>query len=182
MIINVASKNIVKVKAVEETLQEYPAFISAHVKSVEGLSEVSPQPLSREETIRGAIHRAMNSFESCTYSIGLEGGLMETPYTKTGYLDHCVCALYDGKNEPIIGISPGFEYPPAAIELLLKNQGQMDASTAFKKLGLTNKEKIGSEEGIIGYLTKGKFNRKEYIKTALHLALIQLEFPELYKK
>jgi non-canonical (house-cleaning) NTP pyrophosphatase len=40
---------------------------------------------------------------------------------------------------------------------------------------MTTNENIGSEEGAIGILTKGRMTRKEYTKQALRTALIHLE-------
>ena len=45
----------------------------------------------------------------------------------------------------------------------------------FFKLGITKNPQIGSEEGAIGIVTKGRLDRKEYTKQALRMALIHLE-------
>ena len=98
MKIIVGSKNKAKVGAVDEIVREYPHLAHAEVIGCEVSSEISAQPMSLEEIIRGAKNRARNSFsigENCDYGIGLESGLMDVPYTKTGHMNVCACAIYD---------------------------------------------------------------------------------------
>ena len=97
MKIKIASQNQVKVEALKEILQDYPHLRNAEVIAVGVSSEVNNQPKSLEETIKGAINRSRNAYSSCNYSFGIESGLMAVPHTKTGYMDVCVCAIFDGK-------------------------------------------------------------------------------------
>lgn len=169
----VGSKNKVKVEAVTEIVHDYPHLTNAEVEGMNTESGVSSQPKSLEETIRGAMNRAKSAFLNCDYSIGLESGLMEVPYTKGGYMDLCVCAIYDGK-EFHIGTSSAWEFPDKNVTHLMINEG-LDMSQAINKVGMTKNPLIGSEEGAIGILTKGRIDRKEYTKQALRTALIHLE-------
>jgi inosine/xanthosine triphosphatase len=171
MKINVGSKNKAKVEAVAEILKEYPHLAIAGVESVDVKSDVSEQPLSLDESIKGAMNRARSAFKDCDYSIGIESGLMKVPETKTGYMDVCVCALYDGK-EFHLGLSSAWEHPGIFDPIL--NEG-LDMSQAVNRAGLTDNPGIGAAEGAIGILTKGRLNRKEYTKQALRTALIHLD-------
>src|SRR3989344_4803137 len=173
MIINVGSKNKVKVGAVEEILKDYTHLARAKISGVDVDSGVSAQPKSFEETIQGAINRAKDSFKDCDYSIGLESGLMNVPHSKSGYMDVCVCAIYDGK-EFHIGLSSAWEFPDKRITDFIIKDG-MNTTEAINKAGLANNPEIGSQEGAIGMLTKGRMDRKEYTKQALRTALIHLE-------
>lgn len=123
----------------------------------ESNSQVSAQPKSLDETITGAMNRAKNVFSNCDYSIGLESGLMNVPNTKSGYMDVCVCAIYDGK-EFHLGLSSAWEFPNKSVTELIVNQG-LDMSQAINKAGLVNNPNIGLEEGAIGILTKGRLDR-----------------------
>ena len=178
MRINVGSKNQVKVDAVKEIIKDYDFLSEAEVFSIEVSSEVFKQPKSIHETIDGAKNRARNTFQNCKYSFGIESGLMKVPNTKTGYMNVCACAIYDGKNYHI-GLSSAFEYPTNVIKLVFSDN--LEISEAVYKVGLTNDKRIGSSGGIIGYLTKGRLKRKEYTKQAITTALIHLENPELFK-
>ncbi len=177
MRIIVGSKNPVKVEAVREVLRDYNIFKDYQLISFEASSGISEQPKSLEETINGAINRANNSFNDCRYSFGIESGLMEFPRSKTGKMDICVCAIYDG-DQICLGISRGFEFP-LIVNKKIHEEG-IDANEAFYLAGITNKIKIGNEEGAIGLLTKGRVSRKDYTKDAIQMALIQIENPELY--
>ncbi len=178
MRINIGSKNQVKVDAVKEIIKDYDILSEAEVFSLEVSSEVFKQPKSIHETVNGAKNRARNAFQNCKYSFGIESGLIKVPNTKTGYMNVCACAIYDGKDYHI-GLSSAFEYPTKVTKLVFSDNLEIDE--AVYKVGLTNDKRIGRSGGVIGYLTKGRLKRKEYTKQAITTALIHLENPELFK-
>ena len=178
MKISVGSQNKTKVAAVRDALALYPKlFPSPEIIGVDVVEKIFDHPIDLEKTVGGAIERARKSFsEGCSYSFGLEGGLMEVPHTKTGYMEVSVCAIYDGKNF-LLGLSPACEWPENVTKLILS--GEADASQAFKILGLTHHEKLGAEEGgIIGMLTAGRMTREDFMKYSVMMAIIQLERAE----
>lgn len=179
MKINVGSKNQTKVKAVEEAVALYPKlFSNPEVIGVGIELELYGHPKSIKETVEGAIERAKKAFMNCNYSFGLEGGLIEVPLTKTGYMETNVCAIYDGENYHL-GLAPAFEWPKKVTELILS--GKADASSAFRELGLTTEEKLGATEGgITGFLTHGRLTRENTLRDAIIMALIHLEHPEYF--
>ena len=172
MKIIVGSTNPIKVAAVAESLLLYPHLASAEVLGVETPSGVSDQPKTLEETVQGAINRAKGAFKDCDYAFGLESGLMAVPRTKTGFIDVCVCAIYDGV-EYHLGLSSAWEAPKAVMEHMLKDG--LDMNDAALKAGFTKDPKVGSTEGLVGIMTKGRLTRKEYTKEAIRTALIHLE-------
>lgn len=172
MKINVGSKNDVKIVAVKEAVRDYNFLLVAEVAGVNASSDVSEQPKSIDETIRGAMNRAKNAFKDCEYSFGIEDGLMQVPNTKTNYMNICACVIYDGQNYHI-GLSSAFEYPDNVTKLVFKDG--LDINQAFYKIGLTKNPKVGSAEGAIGILTHGRLLRKEYAKQAITMALIHLD-------
>ena len=171
--IKVGSRNEVKVGAVAEILREYPHLAEAQVEGTETNSGVSSQPKSLDETIQGAMNRARSAHEGSDYGIGIESGLMAVPNTKSGFMDVCVCAIYDGK-EFHLGLSSAWEFPNKEVTRLMMEEG-LDMNQAVHRAGLTKNPKVGSQEGAIGILTKGRMDRKEYTKQALRTALIHLE-------
>jgi inosine/xanthosine triphosphatase len=175
--INVGTKNLQKIDAVKEVLKEYIDFKDCKIIGIEVSSDVSEQPKSIDETIKGAINRAKNCFTHCNYSIGLESGLIKVPYTKTGYMDVTACAIFDGKKIHL-GLSSAFEYPIKVTKSVFEDN--INITQSFMKHGLTKDPKMGSAEGAIGLLTKGKVTRKDYTKQSIHMAMIHLENPELY--
>ena len=172
MKIKVGSSNKIKIAAVQEMLQDYPHLKAAAVFAVEIQSGVADQPKSLEETIRGAMNRAKGAFQDCKYSFGIESGLMAVPNTKTGFMDVCVCAIFDGE-EYHLGLSSAWEAPKQVMHHMIAEG--LDMNQAVFKAGLTDNPKIGSAEGLIGIMTKGRLTRKEYTKEAIRTALIHLE-------
>jgi inosine/xanthosine triphosphatase len=177
MKINIGSTNQVKVNALKEMLPLYDLLKDADVVSVNVSSDVSEQPKSIDETITGAKNRARNAFQDCDLSFGIESGLMPVPHTKSGVMGFCACAIFDGK-EYHLGLNSSFEYPPRMIELVQKEGLAIDQ--AVFKIGLTKNEHQGRSSGVIGLLTNGRLDRKEYTKQAIMMALIHIEHPELY--
>lgn len=172
MKINVGSKNQIKIDAVKEIVQDYVHLKDAEIIITEALSEVGEQPKSLEETVLGAMNRSRNAFKDCSYSFGIESGLMAVPNTKSGYMDICVCAIFDGK-ECHLGLSSAWEAPKAVVHYIL-NDG-LDMNEAAYRAGLTKNRTVGSAEGMIGIMTKGRLTRKEYTKEAIRTALIHVD-------
>jgi inosine/xanthosine triphosphatase len=181
MKINIGTKNEIKISALREVIAGYDFLAEAEVVGVDAGSGVADQPKSFEETIRGAKNRAQNAFNDDKMrlgdlAVGIEDGLMAVPESLTGFMNVCVCAFYDG-GRYYLGLSPAFEYSPRVVDLV--NKG-MDINQAYYSLGLTDDEKIGSSQGAIGLLTKGRWCRKEMVKLAIIAALIQLDNKDLY--
>ncbi len=180
MLLALGSTNKAKIQALEEILQHYPLLANAQVKAFSVPSAVADQPLTLQETLEGAKNRAIHAFQmcdSCNYGFGVESGLCEVSAVKTGFLHVSVCCIYDGKRH-FTGLSTGFEVPPAILDYVLKEK--MDLAHACLASGITTNTAIGSTEGLVGILTKGRLDRKEYSKEAIRSALIQLEFTHWY--
>lgn len=179
MKIAVGSTNQIKVNALRELVPQYDIFGQGEVFSVNVPSNVSEQPKSIGETVEGAKNRALGAFPGHELSFGIESGLIEIPHTKTGMMDVCVCAIFDGI-EYHIGLSSAFECPPKVMDLV-QSEG-LDLNQAFLKAGLTENPKLGNAEGGVGLLTKGRITRMHYTKQAIIMAMVHLENAEFYKK
>jgi inosine/xanthosine triphosphatase len=179
MIIAIGSTNAAKVLAVKEVLLN-SNLGHFQITSQDVKSEVSEQPLTLQETTLGAKNRAKNAFfnSQCKYAFGIESGFMESLETSTGYLHISVCSIYEGKNH-YIGLSSGYEVPAEILDLVINKQ--MKLSQACLQSGISSNEKIGSTEGLIGVLTRGRIDRKEYSKQCIMTALLQLENLKWYQ-
>jgi len=169
--IYVASLNRNKINAVREVFPSY------EVTGISCKSGVREQPIGLSEIIQGAVSRAKAVFTNCEYSVGIEDGIAEVPETRSGYMNFCACAIYDGK-QIYLGMGPAFEYPSECTRHVV-DEG-ITISEAF--IPLTDKPDIGYEEGIIGWLTNGKISRKDYTKPAVEMAKIQIENLGLYDR
>jgi len=176
MKINIGTKNEIKIGALRETAADYYFLRNAAVEGIESGSGVSDQPKNLEETVLGAKNRAHGAFAGCDLSAGIEDGLMEVPDSRTGFMNVTVCAFYDGK-QYYLGMSAAFEYPLRAVELV---KSGLDINQAFYEMKLTDDPQIGSSQGAIGILTKGRWRRKDTVKQAIIAALIQLDNKDLY--
>ncbi|KKR50642.1 MAG: hypothetical protein UT84_C0009G0029 [Candidatus Curtissbacteria bacterium GW2011_GWA1_40_16] len=180
MKINVGSKNQTKIQAVKDAVILYPnLFPKPQIIGIDVNVELFGHPKSIKETIKGAVERSKNAFNDCNYSFGIESGLMEVPYTKTGFMEVGACVIYDGK-DIYIGLSPAYEWPKEVTKMILN--GKADASQAFKQLGFTHHKKLGAVAGgIVGVLTEGRITREDFTKYSIIMALIQLEKSEFFK-
>lgn len=172
MKISIGTKNNVKVEALSEILKDYPHLAESEVVSLNIPSDVSEQPKTLDETVKGAINRARGAYTDVAYSFGIESGLMKVPKTKTGHMDVTVCAIFDGE-EFHLGLSSGWETPKEVAKYMLEDG--LDMNDAAHKAGLTTNVKIGSAEGLVGIMTKGRLTRKDYTKEAIRTALIHIE-------
>ena len=182
MNVAVGSVNTVKIQAVQEVMSSYSAFDSCHVETFAASSDVSQQPISMEEIIRGAKNRAKHAYhllKDCDYSFGLESGLFEAPGTSSGYLETCICAIYTG-TDYLIGMSCGIEIPEYILKLIFEKN--MTLSEACYESGITSNVKLGSAEGIFGILTNGRIDRKEYTKHGIIMAMSQIENAKFYHR
>lgn len=177
MRISVGSKNKNKVDAVKELMPDYDFLSDSKVTSIEVSSDFNGQPKTLDETVQGAINRAKKAFKDCDLSFGIEDGLMNVSETKSGYMNVCVCAIFDGK-QIHLGTSSGFEYPVSVTKLVFDEGIEIDE--AMFKAGVTKNKRIGYSDGVIGLMTKGRLNRKDYTKQAIVSALIHLENSEVY--
>ena len=177
----IGSNNRVKTAAVEEVVTDYPLLRDRKTVCAGVPSGVREQPLSFEETVRGARNRAEGAYrkgsDNDVIGVGLEGGLMHLPGTTDEYIDVCVCAVYDGASFHI-GTSCGFRLPRQVSRLMFEKK--FDLEQALNEAGLTEDEQIGSGQGAVGLLTNGRVDRKDHCKQSLITALISLENSDLY--
>ena len=143
-------------------------------------SGVSCSPLSVPETIKGAKNRAKSIYEhvlesekECSFGVGIESGMYEVEESQSGYMDHCVCAIYDGARY-YLGFGPSFEYPKEAVERVLNGEEIGYMTDIF---GDTAK----GRKGAIGVLTQGRLYRDEIEEYAVFMALTQIVSKDIYK-
>ena len=168
----VGSKNPAKIEGVRRGFEKF--FSNVVLSSKEVSSDVNPQPVN-SETIFGAINRAKNAYsEDFDFSVGVEAGLFEFPFTITGYIDFQVACIYDGKRFTI-GFGPGFEYPPEVVQQVLDGREVGEIME-----WLTGIESLGAKYGAIGFLTGKRVVRRYLTEIAVIMALIPWVNRKLY--
>lgn len=171
MKIVVGSENQLKVKAVEDVVSQY--FHDVHISGREVPPGVSTQPISLDETIRGAINRAKGAFKDCDLSVGIETGLFEVSYTETGYMNISACAIYNGEKIHI-GLSSAFECPMQVTYYMIHER--LDMNQAIQKAGECNPALLSADNhhGIF-------VNRFECVKQAVSSAFLKITKSRLYR-
>lgn len=169
----VGSKNPVKVGSVEEAFKKY--WPETETQGIEVKSGVSEQPMSEQETMKGARQRAilaLKSDKTAEYGVGLEGGVTEVE----GKMFECAWACVVNRNG-VEGIAGGlyFELPSKVAEKI-RQGGElgpvMDA--------MTGEDNVKQKMGAIGLFTKGQLDRKTaYVQIVLS-AMIKFVSPEWF--
>lgn len=170
----VASQNVVKAQATQEALERYGnQTYSVQLHDAEINSGVRQQPLSLEETAKGAVNRLQQIQRSSGYIlyVAIEGGAyaVDTPYGKKWYESACA-AVADSKGRHTIAYGPAYPIPEPLVRHL---EAGKDLNEAMEiETGIV---KIGSSQGFNGWLTSGKLDRKEASAQAVLLALYALD-------
>jgi inosine/xanthosine triphosphatase len=115
--IAIGSLNPVKVQAVEDAFTlVFPEF-KILSKGIEVSSGVSNQPMSDEESIRGARKRAKDARDVCDadFGVGIEGGLQKTDglWFDTGWI-----VVVDKKGNEGIGSTIKMEVPEMILQMI----------------------------------------------------------------
>jgi len=173
MKVAVGTKNPVKVKATRNILEKI--YSSVEVTGVNVDSGVRDQPIGLDETVQGALTRAKNAYNhDLDLSVGIESGLLETPHSITGYLDLQWCCIYDGEKETL-GVSAGFEYPPAVVAEVLKGR-----EVGHIMDQVTGVDKLGQKTGAVSYLSRGMLDRMGNTEQCVLMAMIPRMNEDVY--
>jgi inosine/xanthosine triphosphatase len=174
MKIAVGSRNPVKLAAVRNVMRRvYPA---ATIVPADVRSGVSPNPLSDEEAIRGAVARAKRAAkaEAADLGIGMEGSttVIDGRLMTAGW-----AAVYDGKRCHVGG--GGHVALPRAVRRRVMDDGA-ELGAAMDELtgGKNTKQKMGA----IGILTGGLSSRQLAYEYILTYALAPLLSPQYYRE
>lgn len=170
--IAIGTLNPAKVLAVKNVFQ----FKENEILPTKVPSGVSDQPFSDEETMEGAVNRAIaaRKKENADIGIGLEGGVVETP--KGLFLVNwgALCTRDDE-----VFVAGGARIPlPKEVA---------DGVRAGKELGVvmneyTNKLDVGKNEGAIGVFTSKEVSRADMFTHILKLVIGQYKFAKNQKR
>ncbi|HEY8108947.1 MAG TPA: inosine/xanthosine triphosphatase [Patescibacteria group bacterium] len=170
----VGSTNPVKVDA---TRQAFEAVWPKERFTVEGVkvdSGVSDQPMSFEETIRGAKNRARAAMllKQTDFAVGLEAGADKMP---AGWFETGWCAVLDADGTFGVGSSP----------VIAMGGPVMDRILEGKELGdviddMTARSGVKHQEGFFGIMTNGAVTRTDAFRIGIIFALARFAQPEFF--
>ncbi len=174
MKIIVASKNPVKVNAVKIGFERIFPELKAAFEGVAVPSLVSDQPLSDEETLRGAANRAKNAkadFPNADYWVGIEGGIEMQGDDMTAFA-WIVIQSNDSLGKARTG---AFFLPPPVVALIKQGKELGEADDIV--FGASNSKQKG---GAVGLLTQQVIDRTSLYVEAVIMAFIPFKNPGLY--
>ncbi len=170
----VASTNPVKVQAAVNGFRRLFPEAEPNVITVSVPSEVAHQPLSDEETLRGALNRSNNARRvqpDADYWIGIEGGVQASHEELAAFAWIVVqSATLSGKAR-----SGTFFLPPAVAELIRAGKELGEADDLV--FGRSNSKQ---ENGAVGILTGNVIDRAQLYEHAMILALLPFKNANLY--
>lgn len=158
IMINVGSKNILKIEAIKEFYSKF--FNNVCINGFENESKVSAWPVNNE-IINGAINRAEISIRKADFGIGIEAGIYSNNITKKYSCLH-YCAIIDKFGKITVGHSSGFEMPDEIISRIKNGESFDDVLSSI----------FVGEKGMIFKFSKGLIERKDLIKQAIQMAFI----------
>ncbi len=163
MLIAIGSLNRVKIEAVREAFEEF--YDDVEIRAFDAKYHIE-QPLSIEDTVNGAIHRAKAASEyfKADYGVGVEAGIINVfDY----HLNIQVAAImHDGIT---LGFGPAFQLPKEVERLVLRG---FEIDKVVERL--YNIKDIGEKGGIIELMSGGRINRKMLISYAVKMALVKI--------
>ena len=162
MKIIIGSKNPAKITAVKKSFTHEDEIFALDIPS--GVRE---QPFSDEETIKGAINRAIGALNQGNgdIGIGLEGGVQETSY---GLFICNWGALVSNEGEPIIA---GGARIPLPEEVAIRLRAGEELGPVMEDYA--KKKNVRKHEGAVGIFTNGLVNRSEMFTHVMNLLVGQ---------
>jgi inosine/xanthosine triphosphatase len=175
MKIAVGSQNPVKIEAVREAFQAAFPDENLEVSGVEVGSGISDQPMSDEETIRGATNRAERALRigEADYGVGLEGGIQKIGER---WFDCGWVVVTDRAGRMGIASSLRAETPGRMMALI--HQGIELGEVVDRISGERNTKQAG---GHFGFMTNGIVGRKEGYWQGVVMALARFLHGELWE-
>jgi inosine/xanthosine triphosphatase len=171
----VASTNPVKISSTETGFAKMFPEEAFRVEGFAALSEVSNQPTSGEETLKGALNRVNNVSKfilDADYWVGIEGGLEAVD----GELEVFAWVVVISKDGKIGKARTGTFFLPKKVAQLI-NEGKELGEADDIVFGTTNSKQAN---GSVGILTGDVLTRTTYYEPAVILALIPFKNRALY--
>lgn len=175
MKIAVGSNNPVKIKAAKDAFNALWPTKKWIVEGVGVSSGVADQPMSDEESIKGAGNRAKRAMKTLNadFGVGLEGGLQKIG---NKWFDCGWAVVINNKGEFGIASTARIETPKKLMKLIKKGKELGEVNDLYFK-----KENSKQGQGHFGLMTNGVITRAQGYKDGLVMALTRYLHPELWE-
>lgn len=174
MRIALGSTNPVKIEATRQAFSEF--FTNIQVIPVDVESGVNAYPMTREETLQGAINRmeaASKLLPNVDFSVGIEGG---SEYLQGYTLVRTLVVVSDGKRVGVGG-SAAYESPEEVLERVDPSDDENCKNVVDQVYG---KKDVLKSLGGIGVLTLNRIPRTEATRDAVICALARFVSSKIY--
>lgn len=175
MKVAIGSKNPVKIEAVKEAFEKVWPDRVFIFEGVDVLSGVSDQPMSDQESIKGATNRAKRAKEkiNAEFGVGLEGGLQQIGKQ---WFDCGWIVVINNKNQIGTGSSVRIETPSKMMKHIHKGM----------ELGLVNdlifnQQNTKHGTGHFGLMTNNAITRQAGYRDGIIMALARFIQPQLFE-
>ena len=169
-----ASHNPVKTRATMAGFHRMFPDLDFDISWVSVPSGVREQPISDEETLRGAINRAQrarNLVRKGDFWVGIEGGVEQSEH---GMLAFAWVVILSNNHEGK-GRTGAFYLPNQVAEIVRSGKELGDADDI-----VFGRVKSKQKQGAVGLLTEGVIDRTVFYEQAVILALVPFKKPGLY--
>jgi inosine/xanthosine triphosphatase len=170
----IASRNPIKINATRLAFEQTFPDKVFQFEGVSISSDISDQPMSSNETLKGAVNRSNNAKLECMNAdcwIGIEGGV-----EKKGKEMQVFAWIYIQSKEMVgKARTATFDLPKKIIELIDSGMELGDADDV-----IFNRKNSKQKNGAVGILTKDLIDREKYYTHAIIMALIPFNNMDLY--
>lgn len=174
MKIIIASRNPIKINATKLAFEQMFPNKVFQFEGVSISSDISDQPMSNNETLKGAINRSNNAkleYMDADYWIGIEGGVEK----KGNEMQVFAWIFIQSKEMEGKARTATFDLPKKIIELIDSGMELGDADDI-----IFNRKNSKQKNGAVGILTKDLIDREKYYTHAIIMALIPFNNMDLY--
>jgi len=174
MKIIIASSNPIKINATKLAFEQMFPNKVFQFEGVSISSDISDQPMSNNETLKGAINRSNNAkleYMDADYWIGIEGGVEK----KGNEMQVFAWIFIQSKEMEGKARTATFDLPKKIIELIDSGMELGDADDI-----IFNRKNSKQKNGAVGILTKDLIDREKYYTHAIIMALIPFNNLDLY--
>ncbi|MEQ9099103.1 MAG: inosine/xanthosine triphosphatase [Imperialibacter sp.] len=162
----IGSRNPVKVQCVKNAFEKsFPGDVFSF-EGVDASSKVADQPMTDEETYRGAFNRATNAKASHPkghFWVGIEGGISDA----AGLMEAFAWIVILSPDHTSRARTATFPLPDKVAQLV--RQGLELGVADDQVFGRSNSKQ---KDGAVGLLTHGQIDRTQYYAHAMTLALV----------
>jgi inosine/xanthosine triphosphatase len=177
-VVAIGSRNRAKVEGIRRVFNHF--FREVEFKELDLTTRVKVQPMSLDETVKGARQRAEFAIreEEAAFGVGVEAGIIKLAEENTDgkgfFLNVQIAAIVDSSHRLSFGSSAGFQIPARFVSLIEGQRVELDKYSHE----LTGAKRIREEHGVVYHLSKRYLSRVEMTEQCVSMALI----PWLNKK